>query len=500
MRPHPSTPTERVVWISRLLAHEGEYGVVSALARQIGVSRQSLTTWRERGRMALLQGSAPVQSGPTATAVRRGILTLLVAGHASYRGIQTCLAELLGVRVSLGTIARVVADAGPRAAAVLGELVPPAPVALALDELFGGAPRQGYLNAVDARSGVVWATAGPVVPGEAAWRDRLTGLAGQGVTWSAAVHDGGKPAAAGVAAVTPDVPRQRDIWHVLHRCAQAQARLERLVEGAEAKWETAERYAAVVASGGKPRYRPPAVPAAAQAAVVDDLAHTATDLRVLTSDLQRLVEAVVVTGDRVLDGATRRAELATVLALGDDLAHTAPRAAQPELTALHRALVEVGDGLLVFADALDPVHRAMAARLGAAGVALVGWAWLRRAILGDGDDLLAQLPADWRPAARVLIAAWTSVVRASSAVEGWHSLLRPHLAVDRTLSPALLALLAVHHNHRVAPRGVHVGCSPLHRSGLRAAPTDWLSVLASPPARLGALGRPPRHEEHAMAA
>lgn len=490
MRPHPSTPTERVVWISYLLAHEGEYGVVSALARAIGVSRQSLTRWREDGRRALRARLAPERSTPVA--VRRSILTLLVVGHTSYRGIQVCLADLLGVRVSLGTIARVVAEAGQRAAAMLQTQAPPAPVVLALDEIFGGAPRHGYLNAVDARSGVVWATAGPVVPSEATWRDLLSGLAAQGVTWSSAVHDGGKPAAAAVAALTPDVPRQRDIWHVLHRCAQAQARLERLVVDAEAKWERAERYAAIVASGGRPRHRPPAVPAAAQAVIVDAVAGTAADLRVLTGELQRLVEAVVVDGDRVLDGATRRAELATVLALVDDLAHAAPPPARPELTALHRTLGEVRDGLLVFADALDPIHRAMAARIGEAGLALVGWAWLRRTILGDGEALLAQFPPDWRPAAQVLITAWSRVVRASSAVEGWHSLLRPHLAVHRTLPAALLALVAVHHNHRVSPRGAHAGQSPLHRSGVTTAPTDWLAVLdapapARPPTPLGSL-------------
>ena len=73
-------------------------------------------------------------------------------------------------------------------------------------------------------------------------------------------------------------------------------------------------------------------------------------------------------------------------------------------------------------------------------------------------------------------------MRASSAVETWHSVLRPHLAVHRTLSPGLLALLAVWHNHRVFPRGVHQGQSPLHLSGLIDAPTDWLVALGYPPA------------------
>ncbi len=66
-------------------------------------------------------------------------------------------------------------------------------------------------------------------------------------------------------------------------------------------------------------------------------------------------------------------------------------------------------------------------------------------------------------------------MRASSLVESWH------MAVHRTLSPGLLALLAVYHNHRVAPRGVHAGQNPLQRSGLADAPTDWLVALGYPP-------------------
>ena len=61
-------------------------------------------------------------------------------------------------------------------------------------------------------------------------------------------------------------------------------------------------------------------------------------------------------------------------------------------------------------------------------------------------------------------------------------MLRPHLAVHRTLSHGLLALLAVAYNHRVAERGLHTGTSPLQRSGCSDVPTDWLTVLGYAPA------------------
>src|SRR5207245_10043175 len=133
----------------------------------------------------------------------------------------------------------------------------------------------------------------------------------------------------------------------------------------------------------------------------------------------------------------------------------------------HTGLGEALPALLAFTPALDQVHQQGAGLLAPAEVALVAWAWQRQAILGPSREaLLAGFPPAWRQPAALLCRAWDRAVRASSVVENWHSLPRPHLAVQRTLSPGLLALLAVYHNHRVAPRGVHQGTSPLPRSGL----------------------------------
>src|SRR6266513_2245454 len=95
---HSSTAQQRAQWVSILMAQEGSYGVVSQLGKQAQVSRQTLYSWKAKGRSAL-----------------RAVLTLLVEGHASYRGIQTCLAVLLGQQVSLGTITAIVHEAGARA-------------------------------------------------------------------------------------------------------------------------------------------------------------------------------------------------------------------------------------------------------------------------------------------------------------------------------------------------------------------------------------------------
>jgi hypothetical protein len=202
----------------------------------------------------------------------------------------------------------------------------------------------------------------------------------------------------------------------------------------------------------------------------------------LSGVLRQLLAVVVVTPVGLRDQRGREQEVSALLALLAELATDAPSAQRAEVVRLHRHLAGALPELLAWVGPLEAVQRDAAVILGPTGLALVGWAWQRRAILGPTtDDLVADFPRPWQTAARLVIGAWEQAPRASSAVEHWHSILRPHLAVHRTLSPGLLALLAVWHNHRVFTRGVHRGFSPLQLSGLAEAPTDWLLALGYPP-------------------
>ncbi len=65
------------------------------LSQQIGVARHTLYWWKARGQAALERAFSPVapraKGGPAY--LERAILTRLVEGHASYRGIQACRAS-----------------------------------------------------------------------------------------------------------------------------------------------------------------------------------------------------------------------------------------------------------------------------------------------------------------------------------------------------------------------------------------------------------------------
>src|SRR6266853_313120 len=133
---------------------------------------------------------------------------------------------------------------------------------------------------------------------------------------------------------------------------------------------------------------------------------------------------------------------------------------------------------LLFARRLDAIQEQASRVLGAEAVALLAWAWLRRAVLGPtSEHLLQSIHPAWRAVASHLLAAWDQAVRASSAVENWHSIVRPHLAAHRKLSAGMLSLLAVWHNHRIAPRGPHEGLSPLQRTESTSSTHHWLAAL-----------------------
>jgi len=479
--------------VGGLIGHAGEYGYVSSTSRRLEVSRQTLYTWTERGLRALAQAFTPPPAAPVATpALERAILTILVEGHASYRGIQACLRADRGQEVSLGTIVTVVQDAQHRALRQMATPVPALRRDIALDEIYGNDRHGAYLSVADVHSGAIWAAAGPVPVDGETWTLVLWDAQERGLRWQRTVSDGGQAMQQACATVDPQGLHHRDVWHVLHACSKVQGRLDRRVRTLQEQRATVARQAARVAAGQRPRGRRPCSDVAAHRAHVAHAQQVAANLTYLCGELHRLLDVVVLSRDGILDSTARHAELTALLALLAELSDAAPAAAQADLRRLHTHLTAALPALLTFAAALDGVQQQMERVLGAAGLRLLAWAWQRRAILGPTvDDLLAALPPDWRPAARVVLHAWESAVRASSAAETWHSILRPHLAVHRTLSPGLLALLVVYHNHHVAPRGVHAGQSPLQRSGLTDAPTDWLVALGYPPASASGGAAPP---------
>ncbi len=481
---HDTTPAQRAQVICQMIAHAGDYGLVTQLSRELGVSRQTLYTWMERGWQAVEAAFLPPPPTPAVTpALHRQVLTLLVEGHATVRGIQACLRATTGQHVSLGTISAITAEAQQRALTWMATHAPPTSRAVALDEIYGRRRCGAYLNVVDLDSWAVWAAEGPLPVNADTWTLVLWEAQARGLHWHATVSDGAPAMQQACRVVDPDGQHGRDVWHLLHTCSQVQGRVDRVAASLEAQAATAQRYAERLRAGQRPRGRQPVALDAVHVEQLRCAQRTGQALHYLTGELHALLEVVVLRPSGVLDAAMRQAELDTLLALLGEVRDGAAAAQREQLRSLHSTLTRALPQALAFVAGVERVQQEMRGIVGEVGLALIGWAWQRRGILGPSpDEVVAGLPLAWQQAARVLMATWDGAARASSAVEGWHSIVRPHLAVHRTLSRGLLAVLAVWHNHRVFTRGAHRGASPLQMSGMAEAPSDWLVALGYPPA------------------
>jgi len=267
---------------------------------------------------------------------------------------------------------------------------------------------------------------------------------------------------------------------------QVQARLERGVQAEEERGQLIARQEQhQVSTGKKAVGRPAKATAHEQEQLLSQLHRLLEAVRYLFAQLRQLLEIVVLSQEsqpRLLSAQVRRGEVETMLTLLEEVAQAAPASMQKELERVSKQIRLALPALLHFAEALEASQQEAIAQLGEQAVGLIGWAWQRRAILGEHPKhLLEMLDPAWRVQAARLLDVWSRAVRASSAVENWHSIVRPHLAVHRALSAGMLALLAVWHNHRVAPRGLHEGQSPLQRSGMLKEAQDWLVALGYPP-------------------
>jgi hypothetical protein len=482
---HPSTPAQRLRWILPMLAPQRDYGLVTHLSQAAQASRKTLYRWTAQVLAHLEAGLTPTTATPGLVIDRsRQVLSVLVETHTGERGIQAALAAVTGAAPSLGTISGIIVEAERRALHWMATQAPPGARPLALDEIYGKDRQGAYLHVVDAASYAVWVAAGPLAVDADTWTLVLWEAQARGLRFEATSTDGGAALSAALRVVDPDGQHGRDPWHVLHVGSQVLGRLDRWVTDLEGQTAIVERQVARIAAGQRPRGKNPRTDLGAHAAVVAQARGVADGLRYLLDVLHELTEVVVVSRDgRLLDETARRSEADTLLELLDELATAAPAKPRREIEHAARHIRGALSGLFAFVPGVERVQREAAVVLGPAGVALVAWAWQRRAILGPtNDELVQQFAPAWEQPVRLLLTTWGRALRASSAAENWHSILRPHLAAHRTLSPGLLALLAVRHNHRVFQRGFHAGFSPLQLSGLPDAPTDWLVALGYPPA------------------
>jgi hypothetical protein len=470
---------QRVDLASRLIVHHKEYGFVSQLSRESNISRQSLYTLKARGQKAMERIFIPKPEATEQRAqIERAVLILFTEGHASREGIQICLKVLMGIHISTGKISSIIHKAGKQAQEWLDQHIPQGMRNIAIDEQYSDQRAEAYLNIVDAQTSFVYASSPPVAVDRDSWSILLLQMNDNGLKYRMIVSDGGKAIGRAVREIASEALHQRDVWHVLHEWQKVQERADRALKVLHQRTPAVERNAQRVAAGKKPLGRNPQIDVKAHTANVQQMEYLATSLRYLGTERQRLLEIVALTDLGILTSQKRSEEIHTLLELLAELYEITPSPLDKHVKKLLRHVSSALPGLLAFCPDLDAIQQEAIALLGEPACHLIGWAWLHRAILGqETAELAADFAPAWQPVVTKLFGAWDQAVRSSSAVENWHSVLRPFIAVHRHLSADMLAILAVWHNHRLATRGLHKGLSPLIRTGLANAPTDWLAAL-----------------------
>src|SRR5712691_2739960 len=313
------TAADRADLACLLLTHTGQYGLVTHMAEAVGTSRHFLYRLRDTARQALEQALAPRPVGRPSVdqrlpidrvSMERSVLVLSQVAHASVRGIQECLTEILGVERSVGWITGVLQEAAQRAQSLAA--VPAHPIAAVADEIFAG--ERPVVEVVDHHSGVILALAPVDTRDETTWGCTLLDVAARGVRLASLVADGAEGLRAGAVAVGLPAPRL-DHWHTLRDLSRIGRSLE-----AEAyrRLETAERSQRALAAeeyrlrhGRRPQRGRP-LKAATDAASLRAAVHAA-DVAIRQADATAWVLAAVRDALRPVDPRTGRIHQAPAL-------------------------------------------------------------------------------------------------------------------------------------------------------------------------------------------
>ncbi len=446
-----------------------QWGRVTELARQHGVSRTILYEIRDRAWQVLVEALCPQDAGrpaqTTTLTVDKSLIDRAIAVSpmltGTVRGIQQGLELILNVRRSVGYISQTLTVAGERATAYNLRITIPLPILGEADEIFQG--RQPCLTAVDGRSFLVV----NLTPAESrdgtTWGVTFLDLVARGVRFQDLASDGGTGLLAGVREAKLAIPLRPDLFHLLQDGHRLTQRLERAayraIETAE-QARRAEREAQGVERRRGPR-RKIKVPLP-QAESEEARAIATYDLWVwLSGEIRQALEPITPAG-HLATVSEVRATIETGVELLKALNH-------PEITAFADALQEKIPALIAPLEWLEQQLAAVRRGLDETTEAFIVWTWQHRQALNL--NIATDFPATLQPVVSAFWEALNLFHRASSLAESLHSWLRPHLQIHRGMPKWLLPLLQFFWNHHEFQRGKRAGSSPSKLAGVVGAPS-----------------------------
>ena len=474
-----------------LAAGDRRDGTRQALVAQYKLSRQSIHNITVQARAALAEALKPKPHGPVA-AVRQVSVTrehvlrsvvVLMDSAVTERKIQSCLAQILGYKASLGWISGQLSLLGERAKQVNADWQPAIDEPQAADEIFcQGVPTLlvvgseslyiYHLTQQDRRDLETWACV--------LWDTPPTGQL---------ARDGGKGLCAG--ASLAGKPGQLDWWHVLREVWHIDASLERAAYGALER--LFERTASFDRAHTTKRLEQHLACWEKQNQQADDAIAAYDRYHRLACGVNDLFAMIDLESGMIVEEAKVIADLQK---LGQQIRALGGRAC----CAVATTLIEQASWLFAYLPRLSSALAPLQAQWGCEAIASLCRLWQvqetnRRcprsiverqrlnALWQANFDIVAQLLGDdlfaaWDDVETVLGANW----RTSSAAECVNSLLRTHFNAHKSTNQNALELRRFFHNTHTFARGKRAGHSPAELVGI-SLPPDPLTLIGLPALR-----------------
>lgn len=495
---HPSSATQLA---ALALVAQGEYGVVTDLAREHGLRRQGVYDLRERARVALTAEFTPAEpevAGSFALAVtpadmERVVVALRVVTPASIRDIVEVLPVLYGTGWSYGKVWNVLHNAEQRAAAALEQVDLSGIDSIAVDEMFSqGRPVLAgidldtqylfQLEVHDNRSGETWAKS------LCKLRDR------QGLSPKRVVKDAGTGLAAGVRECWPGINENDDLFHAVYMMGREAYHLERggyraiktvdelELRRARARAKTEKERRSLGQQLRKARVR--------MDAAIDRYDH----FEVLRREANRVLELTDRGSGRLRTSGEVVEVLTRVAAEMRDIGGKRVRKVATYIGNRAEGLGRYLDGLAARLQAVteeaggtEAVEAAIRAYQASLQVTREGPAWDRKArkqeLIEATRHLLQATGQDLEQLKRAVGTVLPELVhryRASSAIENLNSVLRPYLVVQKHAEQGFLNLFQFYWNTRRRQWGRLSGTSA-YEALTGETVQDWLSMLGFQP-------------------
>ena len=435
---------------------------ITGLAEEAGVSRKFVYRQADIAQAALDDAFASTEADDkvlfylpvTNNWLKQTALGLTLICHSSYRGVHEFCRDLLGVRMSVGTVHNIVQQAIDKARPHnLAQNLAHVDIA-GLDEIFQ--KRQPVLVGADIRSTYCFLLSAEDQRDGDTWALRLLECQDRGFAPTATIADFGSGIRAGQQRAMPDVPCRGDVFHALHEITPVVSFLEnRAYDTIRAHDKLAHKKTKLQQQGRRDQRGQVQALSRKVAATAHEQAQAITladDIAVLAHWLGADVFAV-----SALPFADRAALFDFIVAELQARAPLCPHRIGPVCTLLknHR------QQLLAFAWQLEQDLADLAAEF-EVPVAVI------RELL-DLQALEQRQPLHWQkeaalraclrgrfyPIEQAVRALSKQVVRASSIIENINSRLRNYFFLRRELGSGYLELLQFFLNHRRFLRSEH---------------------------------------------